>query len=1114
MFDCFKGRITKLRYAWFVLLTVVFMSTSVNGNTYVPSVKQLSVKEGLSNSRVTTVFQDSKGFIWIGTQDGLNRYDGYEFREYKHNPSDSLTIPGNFINCLAETPDGNLWIGTEDNGIAVWNRRSDDFVSLNAVLPEEMAISESNILGLSYSAGFIWVLTPNFLVRIKEDLSEVKEFNHYNNVFKDCKYYDYPIVHQKGVLWIGTKDGLLVFDIEKELFSRYQTNGIYFNDDISSLYFLNDTTVVIGCDSGLKMLDVKNGDMTIVWAEDSEMGYESVNCVSHNSDDLIWLGTTNGIELSEYPFKTHRVFGKGKKWQKKLKNFQVTSILFDKSGILWAGTRNNGLLKINLSQPKFNSISEESDHPFTLEAYNFTAVFKDKDGFLWLGTERNGLYRVDKDLSEVNHYKVNLNPDYGYVDRVNCILKNGNGQLWLGTPSGIYIVNKYTGIIKEFDYAGSVEFANLLRNSNVNDMLKDRLGDIWIATSFGLYKYNGEKIVSYFEGSGSTEEGTGLCSDVINVLHEDKHGWIWIGTKKGINYVKRAGDTFNRICNVPGGELSLSDNDVISFGEDIYSDIIWIGTRSGLSFFDKTKFEAGLYRKNKMFDRTMICDILLDDYNRIWIGTNKGIFGINNDGKVFSFTEDDGLPGYVFNVNSAFKDDNYLYFGGVAGLAYLNADSVKENMVIPNVVITEVDVFHKGKQVNRYSGEVSELKFKYKRNNIVRVDFAALEFTQPENNWYRIKLENYDEDWREATQENSVNFSNLYPGEYTLKIMGANSDFVWNNEPTELVIKIESPLWMSAFAYVFYVLLGVFIIQLIINFSVRKYRVENKRLREETENKHRIEEQKEALTKFNRSLTDSISYAKRIQEAIIPSEVVFRTFVPESFVYYGPKDIVSGDFYWIYEKEDKIFVAVVDCTGHGVPGAFMSIVGHGMLRNIVEIQEVECPAEILNRMNEEVVSVFKKNKMNGDRSGMQEEEVNDGMDMVLCVIDKSSATLEFAGAFNPIYLIRDNEIFTFKGDRFSVGHNSERQFRKEKIKILPEDVIYLFSDGYADQFGGPDNKKFKYRRFRHLLLNIHKLPMPDQKAILHQKMEEWKNYFDIPQEQVDDILIIGIKPLA
>ena len=1112
MFESFKGKRTQLSLLWFFAYIGLLWNNPAYGKYTVPIIEQLSINEGISNSRITTIFQDSRGFLWVGTQDGLNRYDGYDFREYKHDALDTTTISGNFIQSIIEVPNGNIWIGTKDNGITIWERKTNSFYSLVDVLPKKMQLSESDILGMVENMGIVWVVTPNYLVKLDVNINEVVEYSHYNNFFKSGRYNSYPIVMREDKeIWIGCKDGLLIFDINKEAFSRFQTNGIFLNDDISSLLFADDSTVFVGCDSGLKKINLTTKDMSYIWAENSDVGYVSINNIVKNGSQL-WLGTKRGVELYEYPFTSHYIYNKNKKGWGLLQDMQITSLLFDRSGILWVGTKNSGLLKIILEEPKFRSISASSNVPFVLDSYNFTAVVVDKEGVLWLGTDDDGLYRIDKDRETASHYKVNRNLEYGFEDKVNCILEGKDGYMWLGTPYGIFRINKNTGIVKEFDYAESIEFANLLRHNSINDLLMDRLGDIWIATNFGLYKYNKEKIISFFEDTGSQDEASGLCSDVVNVLHEDKQGWIWIGTKRGVNYLRRAGEKFSRICNFQGEELLLSDDDIISFGEG-KDNIIWIGTRSGLSYYDKAKLKSGFLSNNKVLDQTMICNVLLDDYNRIWIGANNGIYYISSDGKVFTFTKVDGLPGYAFNTRSAFKLDNQLYFGGVKGLAFLNADSIKDNMVIPNVAITGVDVLHKGKVINQYRGEVSEIEFKYKRNTIIKVDFAALEYTQPKHNWFKIKLENYDEEWREETHVNSVSFSNLSPGVYHLKILGANNDFVWNNKPRELLIRIIHPLWMSGFAYVFYILLAVFIIQLIINFSVRKYRIENRRLKEESDNKHRIEEQKESLTKINRSLTDSISYAKRIQEAIIPSEQVFRKLLPESFVYFGPKDIVSGDFYWIYENNNKIFVAVVDCTGHGVPGAFMSIVGHGLLRNIVEIQGVECPAEVMNKMNEEVLGVFKKNRISNTRSSAS-YEVNDGMDMVFCVIDKKRKILEFAGAYNPIYLIRDNEILTFKGDRFSIGHNSGRRFRKEGIKLLKDDIIFLFSDGYADQFGGPENKKFKYRRFRHLLLNIHKLPMSDQKAILHQKMEEWKSYQEIHQEQIDDILIVGIRPLA
>jgi serine phosphatase RsbU (regulator of sigma subunit) len=260
--------------------------------------------------------------------------------------------------------------------------------------------------------------------------------------------------------------------------------------------------------------------------------------------------------------------------------------------------------------------------------------------------------------------------------------------------------------------------------------------------------------------------------------------------------------------------------------------------------------------------------------------------------------------------------------------------------------------------------------------------------------------------------------------------------------------------------------------------------------------------QKEELTLKNKSITDSINYAKRIQTAMLPPYRLFRSIFPSSFVLYMPKDIVSGDFYWINKLNDKIFVAAVDCTGHGVPGAFMSIIGFELFRKITNIEGLSRPSDILNRLNEDFHVIFKD---------VDNVVLRDGMDVAFCSIDKKDMILEFAGAFNPLYLIRDNKINEIKGDRFAIGLDEtnfmDQTFKNHLIPIQKGDIIYLFSDGFADQFGGPDGKKYKYRRFRHLLLTLHQLPMEKQHEILENNVMEWRGQ----QEQVDDILVIGIK---
>ena len=264
----------------------------------------------------------------------------------------------------------------------------------------------------------------------------------------------------------------------------------------------------------------------------------------------------------------------------------------------------------------------------------------------------------------------------------------------------------------------------------------------------------------------------------------------------------------------------------------------------------------------------------------------------------------------------------------------------------------------------------------------------------------------------------------------------------------------------------------------------------------------KIEEQKQEIEVLLKHTTDSIVYAKRIQEAILPSEGYIKELLPDSFFLFRPKDIVSGDFYWIHQKDEKAIFAAIDCTGHGVPGAFMTIIGHNGLSKAINYVESPTPALILDALNREVSATFKQH--NGEAS------IKDGMDAAMCSIDYKTKELQFAGAYNPLFIVRNGEIVEIKGDKFPVGEfiGAEKQnFTNHTVQLNEGETIYIFSDGYADQFGGPKGKKFMYRRFKELILSIQDKSMEEQRAILNKEIDDWRG--DL--EQVDDIIVIGLR---
>nr|MBA3971583.1 GAF domain-containing protein [Bacteroidota bacterium] len=262
-----------------------------------------------------------------------------------------------------------------------------------------------------------------------------------------------------------------------------------------------------------------------------------------------------------------------------------------------------------------------------------------------------------------------------------------------------------------------------------------------------------------------------------------------------------------------------------------------------------------------------------------------------------------------------------------------------------------------------------------------------------------------------------------------------------------------------------------------------------------------VVKQKEIIEETNKHITDSIKYAKRIQEAFLPSEQSISEHLKNAFILYKPKDIVSGDFYWIERKGNKILFAVVDCTGHGVPGAFMSIIGFNGLNQIVNEYNYTRPADILTHLNKSISNTL--------RQHVEDSKIRDGMDVAICSIDLENNKLEFAGAFSPLFILRNNEVLKFKGDKHPIGNFvgvEEYEFTNNEIDLLPEDKIYIFSDGFVDQFGGPNGKKLKYNYFRQLLLDNHKKPMPEQKEKINEFFEAWRSGF----EQIDDVCIIGV----
>jgi serine phosphatase RsbU (regulator of sigma subunit) len=464
---------------------------------------------------------------------------------------------------------------------------------------------------------------------------------------------------------------------------------------------------------------------------------------------------------------------------------------------------------------------------------------------------------------------------------------------------------------------------------------------------------------------------------------------------------------------------------------------------------------------------------------------------------VKQYRKKEGFMGIEPNPNAISTDaQGNIWVGTIMGVAKFDLNKALHNDQEALLHFTDIAINHQDTTLP------NEHVLSYKDNNIT-FHYLGIILTNPDHVNYRYMLEGFDEDWSPVTRQSSATYSNLPPGSYTFKVLAANSDGKWNQEAHALSFTITPPFWKTWWFTVLVILFCLTVLYYGDKIRTHRLKVAKKQLEKKvSERTQELAEKNDELARKNRDILDSIHYARRIQGAILPTEKELKAHLPNSFVFYQPKDIVSGDFYWMEMVNDTILFAAADCTGHGVPGAFMSIIGFNGLNKIVKEEKVTQPAEILDRLSHIVEDTLQYS---------DDYEVNDGLDIAICALDTKKMKLQYAGAFNPLYMIRSGELVETKADRKPVGRSviAERsgKFSNHEIDIQPNDAFYIFSDGYADQFGGPKGRKFRYSQFKELLVSAHQNPMNKQKEIIDKAIKDWKGEI----EQIDDMVIMGVK---
>jgi serine phosphatase RsbU (regulator of sigma subunit) len=517
-----------------------------------------------------------------------------------------------------------------------------------------------------------------------------------------------------------------------------------------------------------------------------------------------------------------------------------------------------------------------------------------------------------------------------------------------------------------------------------------------------------------------------------------------------------------------------------------------VGTVSGLLGIENDSVTISLNEETGLLSNNIKL-LQSEGDNFLYIGTNSGLNRYNlSDSTIASFTKRNGFTGIEASANASMSDSKgNLWFGTANGITRLTPGIMPPVDAKPLTHISKMDVNYLPREMKK------DLKLNYKEKSLA-FNYYSVSLTDPEAVKYKVMLKGADPDWRPPTKQTMEDYPNLAPGHYAFRVMASNSYGYWNEDPVEYAFVIKPPFYQTPWFISLCLILAAIGVISYIQIRERNLIKEKKILEiKVAERTAEVVQKSMEIEEKNRDITASIRYAERIQRAMLPREDSFH----DTFVLYMPKDIVSGDFYWMYDNGDVQFLAACDCTGHGVPGAFMSIIGHNSLNKVVREYGIIRPGAILDQMNIEVVKALMQRK---------EETINDGMDLALIAFNRKKFTLEFAGAYNPLYLVRNGEVITYKGDRFPIGMSSmeaKKTFVNQQVEIKSGDMIYMSSDGYADQFGSSETKKYKSGNVKKLLSEIYKLPIDEQRNKLEKEILDWKG--DL--QQVDDIMFIGTK---
>lgn len=1111
--------ITKLFYLPYILLCYLLIQSAplayaLDVDNY--KMEYLNIKAGLSGNMVSKVISDAKGVKWFAGNVGLNRYDGKNFKHLKPSQRYSELVSEN-IETIYLSKSGNIWVGTKSGGLSMYDIQKDVFTNYNHIIKDTNKNRPLRVISiLEDKQGYIWIGTWGAGVYVF-DYANSKVVKHFST-----RHVIQGIVEDNdGDVWFAGNQSIYYYNPTTDKIKEIRSKQLNMAGWIMELFYDNHKQkLYVGGGKGIVSFDLKTKEFQHIFDNKNPQKLVQINALNMDDQGRLWAGSwKNGLYVSNPALNSFTKLDLLPVSEVNNNYETVTDIHIDTHNFIWVATSFGGVVKLS-PQHSFKKIANTPKKWVGLNNNNITAIARDANKALWCGLNRGGIaYSKDgKQFESLPFFKEETCGAFLFYNR----------KVYFCANKSLYMAS----IDKPF--APPVKMLSSPLLNKVKKLYLDKQLNLWVGTqqngllSIDLKGDLGKKDIRIFNTNKKGKNYLG--SNRVESIFEDKNGTLWIGSYYGFYKFENQSFVNQNIKE----RFNFPSNIFLSGIASSKADKLWIGGSGGILELQIHADSLSLlhyYSKSQNIESDYITSLALDNADRLWVGHNKGLSMIPiNDRKVYNFNAKIGVD--ISSVNTLSSQQDIIYMGGQDGIVFFKPDMVKITSSRPSVIFTNLKIDNVDIKVgdNIHDNVVLKNEISYTKHidlsyqdKVVIFSLVVDDYLDYQNVEFYYRILGVSDKWMSNGNLNEVGVSQLSGGNYTLEVK-ATRDGENFGSVNAISIYVRPPWWdtklFKGSVLMLLIATSIFIYKYR-TYKLKKrqkeleYIVDQKTLEIRTQNEELLQQSEELqqqrdylysanvdISQKNELITLSLNYAKTIQQAILPTVENWREVCSEHFVIYQPKDIVSGDFYWLAKEGNKVVVACVDCTGHGVPGALMSMIGNSALNQIVKEKKEFEPERILSLLDYKIKTVLKQEKGNND----------DGMDLAVGLIEtiNGKTKLTFSGAKSNLlyYAQAEHKLTLYKGSRKAIGGkiSSQNEFQSQSLMLSKGDGLYFFTDGVIDVCNS-ERKKFGRKRFLKLIEDNMMMGMKQQEQTIASVL----NDFQGGEPQRDDITILGIR---